>query len=571
LLIPAAKAVTPGSGGAGGSARPKPDSKRRLKSIRVVNLPAVGAESGGVLTAANGGLGADMWRGSRRETVERLLSRLPAGSRSPALRALMRRLLLSAAVPPRGDEKSGGRSLLGLRAERLLAMGDLAGVEKLSAGIPEKAVDNALARARVDALLLDGKETAACKAASELILRDLSRYLQKLMAYCQLRAGEGDAADLGLMLLQEPVADQSARAAAADALFFDFFERIRGKKPGRPLETVADGTPLILTMVATAGLSVPTALVDAAGPPVLAALAGNAKVDRHLRLRAAERGLALGLVAPDVVRRLYMGFTFKSLTPKRVLAAADKRYDATARARIYRAAMQATDPGAQARLLAAGLRRARAAGAYRMVARTLAPLIADIKPKPARLWFADVAVPALYATGNLVEARAWQALLRANGPPGSTADKIVSALWPLARLADGFSPPPADPARLKVWWEAQRAAHPAAAKTRAALLFAALDGLEDPLGTIRLTPLLAAAEQRAAGAGGDAPWRLLAAMSKDGRKGETVLTVLVSLGAGDLARVNPVVLRAALRALRRVGLVEEARAVAFDAAIAAGI
>jgi len=262
-----------------------------------------------------------------------------------------------------------------------------------------------------------------------------------------------------------------------------------------------------------------------------------------------------------------------------VLAAAEKRYDATARARIYRAAIQASTPAMRARILAAGLRRARAAGWYRMVARTMAPLLRNMTPSPALRWFAGAAARALYATGNPVAARAWFALLGAKALPGSTTSKpgpasarMASALWPLVRLAESsFSPQPTDSARLKVWWDAQRAAHPAKAKARATLLFAAFDGLEESLGTVSWTPLLAAAEQRAAGTGGNASWRSLAVISKDGRKGETVLTVLVSLGAGDLAGVDPVVLRATLRALRRVGLADEARAIAFDAAIAAGI
>ena len=69
-------------------------------------------------------------------------------------------------------------------------------------------------------------------------------------------------------------------------------------------------------------------------------------------------------------------------------------------------------------------------------------------------------------------------------------------------------------------------------------------------------------------------WRSLAAASYDGRTGETVLGALAALDeaspGGELGRVNAMVLREALFALRRVGLEDEARAIAFDVALAAG-
>ena len=66
-------------------------------------------------------------------------------------------------------------------------------------------------------------------------------------------------------------------------------------------------------------------------------------------------------------------------------------------------------------------------------------------------------------------------------------------------------------------------------------------------------------------------WHSLRAAAADKRLGETVLLVLVALGQRDLAQASPLTLSAVIVALRQVGLDAEARALAVEAAIAAGV
>jgi hypothetical protein len=71
------------------------------------------------------------------------------------------------------------------------------------------------------------------------------------------------------------------------------------------------------------------------------------------------------------------------------------------------------------------------------------------------------------------------------------------------------------------------------------------------------------------GAGGPAP--APAEAHEPSRVGETVLLVLLALGDGGPAQANPVLLRQALISLRAIGFGTEARALAVEAALAAGI
>jgi hypothetical protein len=65
-------------------------------------------------------------------------------------------------------------------------------------------------------------------------------------------------------------------------------------------------------------------------------------------------------------------------------------------------------------------------------------------------------------------------------------------------------------------------------------------------------------------------WQALSAASRDGRVGETVLLSLIALGPGGTANYHPLTISAVIDALRAIGLDKEARAIALEAAVAAG-
>ena len=64
---------------------------------------------------------------------------------------------------------------------------------------------------------------------------------------------------------------------------------------------------------------------------------------------------------------------------------------------------------------------------------------------------------------------------------------------------------------------------------------------------------------------------MLTAAAAGNRIGETVLAGLLALGQSGPAQANPIVLRRVVESLREVGLADETRSLAVEAAIAAGI
>jgi hypothetical protein len=66
-------------------------------------------------------------------------------------------------------------------------------------------------------------------------------------------------------------------------------------------------------------------------------------------------------------------------------------------------------------------------------------------------------------------------------------------------------------------------------------------------------------------------WRSLNKATDEVKKAETVLLAMLALGQAGPTQVNPTVLRQVVTSLRLVGLAQEARALALEAAVAEGL
>jgi hypothetical protein len=66
-------------------------------------------------------------------------------------------------------------------------------------------------------------------------------------------------------------------------------------------------------------------------------------------------------------------------------------------------------------------------------------------------------------------------------------------------------------------------------------------------------------------------WRSLANAADQVNVGETILLSLLTLGQAGPTQVDPTVLRQVVSSLQAIGLDDEARALALEAAVAAGL
>ena len=591
----------------GGAETPAARSVERatIRGIEVNRLAELSPDSVGVLGPDNGGFGLDMWKGTEREVVARLLPRLPGEIRSRGLRDLARRLLLSIATPPAsaaglsiaelargqsfGNRSIGAASLrsvslgtvlggaaapsaepetdespaslLALRVERLRGLGEVAGLNRLLAVVPSNQETESIARARVDGLLLVYEVDEACRLVRRgIALYHEVSYWPKALVFCQMVAGETDQMMLGLDLLRE-------QGATGDTAFF----ALAGAMSGGDAAAVGDDvelSPLHLAMMRATTQPLPPGSAERASPALRIAIAEAPNADLEQRARAAERACEVGAVAGGALARIYAAFDFTAEELASAISTGGSLEGPRGRALLYQAARQETLPAARAEVLRVALDHGESEGLYHAAVAALEPLLSEIQVQPEFAWFAATAGRAYYATGQFELASAWMMLGKQEALLNPQAVATAAALWPYSRLAGGNAL--TTDGSLAAWRASREGMGDRGVSRLQALLRASFQALgePDPLPWIRLA---ADAGSEARSLPDAALLYALREASEARRVGETVLLSLILLGEAGLAESHTMALGAVLSALDRVGLVVEARAIAIEAALKNGV
>ena len=528
------------------------DPPERSPTVRVEELGDPGAGSGGTLGDRSGGLGSGLWRGATLQEVVALMDRLPAANRSPVLRGLQRRLLLTVALAPAGKPQT---DFVRARLKALIRMGavrdtiDLAARTQAGAAAPFPAI-----RAR----FLAGDAKGACAAAAA-VPGATAPFIEQARIACHILNGHAERAEIALRLLHEqgaplpPPFEQAVMAIAA----------------GRSLPRLPEPVALTLPMLNSRKIGVRSAKLNNLSTGALLALSDNPKVRRGVRIRALERALARGAPAARKLAALYAGVR---ASPKDIADAAATRlreFGPRARARLYLAAAAAGSPPRRVRILAAWWRLAAGAAlrgddsAEMLAAQMTVPFLENVNPSPAHQDQAAHIARAYFAIGRTQEAFVWYRFLRA-APFRNPAD--LHRITVPAMLAS--SPTRETPESVKSWIGFKRWRE----RGNAAAHLADLKALFDGLGRAEDIPRpwrSESAEERAAArkARAERDTALLEAAA-DGRRGVTVLRILTVVNGRPLRRVPRQVLRDTVFGLRAVGLEDEARQLAVEAALA---
>ncbi len=537
-------------------------------AIEVNPLGDISLDSVGVLGPDSGGFGQDMWRGTNRAVVESMLRRLPGDVRSPTSRELARRLLLTIATPPvipSGAPVPKGSSLLALRADRLAAMGEVDGLNELLAVVPSRVDNETMARVRVDGLLVAQENDTACRQIrSGISTYHAKPYWQKAMVFCNMVAGDTDKVMLGVDLLRE-------LGAADDPVFLTLASAVVGGNPEVPAN--AELTPLHLAMLGTAGQPVPRSAIGQASPALLVAIARLPKANMEARAHAAELACAAGLLTGESLAQIYGEFAFAPEQLANAISTFESGPGPMARAMLYQAASAQNIPATRAEVLRVALQPNGASSngendVYQAVVRAFLPLLLEVPASPDLAWFAATAGRALYAAGQFEAASSWFAVGRQEAMLNPQAATAVAALWPYSRLAGDVAL--TTDGSLAAWSAMLGTVGDVAQARRQALLRASFQALGEQ-DSLPWNTIAAAADVPARPLPAAALLYALQEASESQRIGETVLLTLVVLGTAGPADSHVLALSATIAALRRVGLEQEARALAIEAALANGV
>jgi len=541
-------------------------------------LRPVDSESLGLLSEQAGGFGVNLYANTRRDIVEALLPALPAAIASPALQSLERRVLLSIALPPEGDRGQRG-GLMPLRIERLYARGDLTAVLDLANALPAREVDGRIAQARANARLLTDDLGGACQDARQRLTpppvasaAPASRapgnpappnlFWDKLAAFCDLQARDMERAQFSLALVR----DQGDK----DAAFFTLAAALMGDAKAQ-VRSLPEATPLHLAMLRVANAKLPDDTGSLARPAIARGIAIHPGASPAQKLEAAHRAALHGAIPPEDLARAYAEAEFQPAQLKNAYAESAKLGGVRARALLYRTAQDQTQPQARAEALRALYQLGRAEGDFALLARVTLPLLLEMRPERAQAWFAADAGRALYSTRRLAEAKTWyDAAAQAAGSDRDAAGAVLT-LWPLARLADGDAAAPWSGERFRQWRAAVEAGKPETVPAKLAMALLLFDAFAEPVIGIDFQALHRAPATQPAPMPSPLTWYGMREASAEGRVGETVLHVLVALGETDLGKHSPIVVANATGTLKALGLEKDARALAVDAAIQAGL
>lgn len=534
--------------------RPTPAPQKDSGGIRIETLKAPDANAVGVLDETQGGFGVDMWSGSSRALVQKLVPALPATAPSRTMRDMMRRLLLSTAAVPEGPVPPGD-SLLAQRVERLWAMGDVAGMLALLDAAPRTAETAALIHRRIDGLLLKGDLAGACtETAPAKAAGDADLALAKLEAVCHAVLGRTAEADLALAWLRE--------RNHVDPPFFEGMDALLGRGDFK-LASLPHPRPLHIALLNAAKKPLPSDAATGNEPAVLRAVALSELAPVETRMVAAEKAEYIGALDTDALRKLYDATTFSDAEADRPLADAAEERGTRSRALLFRAAHGQRAPLARVEIIGRAFALANQHGHFAAAARLYAPLIAEIKPVPEVAFFAGQAVRALLAAGQSGAVAPWLKLV---GPRDA-----AGPAWPLMHLVEPGEDEAVAPTLIAKWLEQRKPLPPERATRQAAMLFGLLDALGDKVGTESWLRLMDGPTTVTATIPQPALWHAQRIAAEDLRFAETVLVGLVSIGAGGLGEADPTSLYRIVAALRLVGLDAEARALAVEAALAHGV
>ena len=165
--------------------------------------------------AGDTGLSGDLWKDTSPGIARDVLPRLAAKPLSPASADLARRVLATGANGP--AEVGVDPEMGAARVMALIALGDAAGADAVLDRVPGVAASPSLSMAAAEAALITGADDKACKIGEALNVERGAAYWLRLRAFCQVLAGQNDAAQLtlNLALAQTKDADYARLMSAA--------------------------------------------------------------------------------------------------------------------------------------------------------------------------------------------------------------------------------------------------------------------------------------------------------------------------------------------------------------------
>jgi len=169
--------------------------------IAIDSLDSINIESLGLFNNEDNNLGRDLWKGSKRSELESLLELLPSSQKSAASHNLMTTLLLSSAPVP--EKNSNSPNLLEIRLRKLAALGEFKRFGDLYSVVPKDSKTPVMQELQGKVWFMQRDLDAACSMAKREVQETSSMFWQKALCVCQAINGNVEESLFSLNLLRE--------------------------------------------------------------------------------------------------------------------------------------------------------------------------------------------------------------------------------------------------------------------------------------------------------------------------------------------------------------------------------
>ncbi len=552
----------------------------------------------GLMREKDGGFPTTLWHYSERERIEQLLSILSVPTKSPVMESLTKKLLLSAAEVPGENvthieetmpedtliseddmlseseipeeiltERASEEELaqfLSLRIQKISEAGDLKTLVSFLKLLPRESYDGS--REVSDLMLMAGDISSACGLARQAMEQDQNadpdaHYWLKLLAYCQAMDGNAEAATLTIDLLIEQ-GDQ-------DFIFYDLINKLsRDEMDAEADESYSPGlgqlNPMIYSLLSVLEKPIDAQIFADAPALVLYALSGNANVHKEDRLMAAAQSYSNATFPVNRIIPLYNNISFSASEYDNAIAIARADETVIGDVLLYQSAAKQIDDGQKAEILKAIWERAAPLRDMPRAAFLNARTVRSLEPKEELLFHAHHITRALMLAGNDRKAREWYAFVRTAAFNGHVdATRALVDIWPMMIVSDQNDDIPWSKGILDLWWNGQMVLSPELRKEKASLFYSVVEALGITVPEAMWQELIGPLAQENSHPIPVAIWRNLIKAVAEKRQGETILLCLLA-AEGGASNLDPTGASAVIRALRSVGLDQEAHDLALE-------
>ena len=546
--------------------------------VETGELNRIDIASSGLLGTSGGGYSLNLWQGSSLENIIKLIEILPVGSLSPAQNRVARKLLLSAARVPLGqmqpqlgfenqDRKPETETFLIRRLQKISETGRLDDLLDFFELLPPDFSDNKIRQLKVDTALLDGDAIGACAIAEEARVEDgASRWL-KILTYCQALEGNHAGVSFNLSILEE--------SGELSELFTQLIEDVvvlsEGSFDQNMLARQANITeednltPLLIAMVRTTGQEPSFEVLINESVRNLAALTRRADLSSDFRAKIGKKAALRGALTPSDLASVYKGLDYTEGERGSVYLLAETVEGARVDGLIYNLSREEQDLDKKADLLRVAWGRALRDGSYPVMAGVLGTTLMEIPPSANFSYLAHDAGTIALLSQNITLANKWYEMVRGRAAQSDIeATKALINLWPLMLVSDLENKVPFGAEVIDLWLKSLEILSKEDRQKKASIFFGVIEALGYDVPENLWDNLLDIGPQDILQMPSLVIWRKMALAQSKGLLGESIILGLIALGDLGLAGADMSLLSSVISGLKRLGLEEEARAMAVE-------